>query len=249
MSITLSGSVPASGLYSGAITISGGSVALRVPYLFLVGSGTAANFTPLLGDNNDGTTGQVLPDGAVAFQVTDANGVPVSGAKVSFVVDSTSVPVTLSQVSTVTDVYGIAYATATAGTRAGSYLVDGCLGTCSSSNTFEYTFSGNVRNAPVISASSITNSGLAAANGPVAPGSYVTIYGSGLSDTTDQTTTARLPTAIDYVNVSFDVPSAGISVPAHLVFVSSGQINAQVPWATAGSNVGTGESSDRPELR
>ena len=90
-------------------------------------------------------------------------------------VDSTSVPVTLSQVSTVTDSYGIAYATPTAGTRAGSYLIDGCLGTCSSSNIFEYTFSGNVRNAPVISASAITNSGLAAANGPLAPGSYVTI--------------------------------------------------------------------------
>ena len=45
-------------------------------HLFLVGSRTAANFTPLLGDNNDGTTGQVLPDGAIAFQVTDGNGVP-----------------------------------------------------------------------------------------------------------------------------------------------------------------------------
>jgi uncharacterized protein (TIGR03437 family) len=36
------------------------------------------------------------------------------------------------------------------------------------------------------------------------------------------------------VNVSFDVPSAGISVPGHLTFVSPSQINVQVPWELAG---------------
>ncbi len=40
--------------------------------------------------------------------------------------------------------------------------------------------------------------------------------------------------AIDFVNFSFDVPSAGINVPAHLVFVSGGQIDAQLSWESQG---------------
>jgi uncharacterized protein (TIGR03437 family) len=45
-----------------------------------------------------------------------------------------------------------------------------------------------------------------------------------------------LPMAIDGVNVSFDVPSAGISVPGNLIFVSPGQINVQVPWELQGQS-------------
>jgi minor extracellular serine protease Vpr len=36
--------------------------------------------------------------------------------------------------------------------------------------------------------------------------------------------------------VSFDVPSAGISVPGHLTFGSSGQVNVQVPWELQGQS-------------
>jgi uncharacterized protein (TIGR03437 family) len=41
---------------------------------------------------------------------------------------------------------------------------------------------------------------------------------------------------IDGVNVSFDVPSAGISVPGNLIFVSPNQINVQVPWELQGQS-------------
>jgi uncharacterized protein (TIGR03437 family) len=41
---------------------------------------------------------------------------------------------------------------------------------------------------------------------------------------------------IDGTTVSFDVPLAGISVPGYLTFVSSGQINVQVPWELAGQS-------------
>jgi uncharacterized protein (TIGR03437 family) len=78
--------------------------------------------------------------------------------------------------------------------------------------------------------SSISNAGSATAGAAVAPGSYISIFGSNLSDDTDSSTTARLPMAIDFVNVSFDVPSAGISVPGHLTYVSPSQVNVQVPW-------------------
>jgi minor extracellular serine protease Vpr len=231
---TLSGTVPAAGLYSGAITVAGGAVPLRIPYMFLVGSTVAGGFTPLSGDGNDAVTGQIFPDQVLAFRVTDADGVPLSGAAVKFVVNAGSVPVTLTNVSATTDAYGIARATPTAGTNPGTYSIDGCLGNCSRSNQFEFTFSGNVRNAPAITPGGIVNAASAGSISALAPGSYFSIYGTGLSDQTDVTPTAALPLAIDYVNVSFDVPSAGISVPAHLVFVSAGQINAQVPWELQG---------------
>ena len=43
-----------------------------------------------------------------------------------------------------------------------------------------------------------------------------------------------LPLHIDYVTVSFDVPSAGISVPGHITYVSPTQVNVQVPWELQG---------------
>ncbi len=234
VNLTLSGTAPAAGLYYGAITVAGAASTLRVPYMFLVGSTVPANFTPIAGISNDGAVGQVLPDGVLAFQITDANGVPIPNTAVNFRVNSGSAPVTLSNVSKTTDNYGFAYATPTAGTQTGTYSVDGCLGACSNRNQYEYTFSGNLRNAPAITSAGVVNAGSAASGSPIAPGSYIAIYGSGLSDTTDVTQTAKLPAAIDFVRVSFDVPSAGISVPGHLVFVSSGQVNVQVPWELQG---------------
>jgi uncharacterized protein (TIGR03437 family) len=69
---------------------------------------------------------------------------------------------------------------------------------------------------------------------PVAPGSYIAIYGSGLSDVTDVNTYSTLPMSLDGVTVSFDVPSAKISVPGHIVFVSRNQVNVQAPWELQG---------------
>jgi uncharacterized protein (TIGR03437 family) len=70
--------------------------------------------------------------------------------------------------------------------------------------------------------------------GAYAPGSYIQINGSGLSDLSDVPQTATHPLAIDYVSVSFDVPSAHISVPGHLIYASPTQINVQVPWELQG---------------
>ena len=94
-----------------------------------------------------------------------------------------------------------------------------------------YTFTGFARQQPVIS--SIVD-GASLQPGAFAPGSYITIKGSGLSDLTDVPQTARHPLAIDFVSVSFDVPSAHISVPGHLIFASPAQINVQVPWELQG---------------
>src|SRR5262249_24982726 len=71
---------------------------------------------------------------------------------------------------------------------------------------------------------------------PVAPGSYLTITGQDLAKVTAGYVTTNLPLAIAATSVSFDVPSAGISVPGHLSYVSPGQINVQVPWELQGQS-------------
>jgi uncharacterized protein (TIGR03437 family) len=67
-----------------------------------------------------------------------------------------------------------------------------------------------------------------------APGSYISIFGRGLSEVTKVFTTPYLPLSLAGVAVSFDVPSQRISVPGRLHFVSEGQINVQVPWELQG---------------
>ena len=228
VALALSGSVPGAGVYAGAVTLQASGVALRVPYLFLVGTGVAANIIPLIGDGFSGTVGQAIPDGSVAFKLIDANGVPVAGAPVTFTARGGA---TLQNVSTVTDILGIASADPILGPQPGSYSVIAVAG------GLRLTFSGTARAQPAVTQNGIVNAASFEANQPVAPGSYITIFGTSLSDFTDFATlesNGALPLAIDSVIVSFDVPSAQISVPAHLIYVSRSQVNVQVPWELQG---------------
>ena len=59
--VTISGSVPAAGAYSGAITVQGGPNSLRIPYLFFGPSGVAANLIPLAGDSSTAWSGAGVP--------------------------------------------------------------------------------------------------------------------------------------------------------------------------------------------
>ena len=228
VALTLSGSVPRAGVYAGAVTLQTSGVALRVPYLFLVGSGVAANIIPLIGDGFSGTVGQAIPDGSVAFKLIDANGVPVAGAPVTFTARGGA---TLQNVSTVTDILGIASADPVLGPQPGNYSITAVAG------GLRLTFTGTARAQPTVTQSGIVNAASFEANQPVAPGSYISIFGMGLSDFTDFATlesNGALPLAIDSAIVSFDVPSAQISVPAHLIYVSKGQVNVQAPWELQG---------------
>jgi uncharacterized protein (TIGR03437 family) len=76
---------------------------------------------------------------------------------------------------------------------------------------------------PTVSQGGISN----AANGisPVAPGSLVSVYGSNLAAGLAQADSIPLSTKLsDVASVTFN------GVPAPLLFVSTGQINAQLPW-------------------
>ena len=95
-----------------------------------------------------------------------------------------------------------------------------------------YAFKVLSRQIPTIAPNGIVNG--ASFDSPIAPGSYITIGGSNLTDLTARATGAILPLALDLASVSFDVPSAGISVPGHLAYASPTQINLQAPWELQG---------------
>jgi len=73
------------------------------------------------------------------------------------------------------------------------------------------------------------------ATGALAPGSLVSIYGSGLAEGLAEAATIPLPGTLGNTSVTFN----GIAAP--LLFVSPGQINAQLPWNVlpAGSEGGS----------
>src|SRR5260370_30477729 len=62
----------------------------------------------------------------------------------------------------------------------------------------------------------------------VAPGSLMSIFGSGLAGALSIANSIPLSTTLDEVN---SVTIAGTAAP--LVFVSSGQVSAQVPWGVS----------------
>ena len=79
-------------------------------------------------------------------------------------------------------------------------------------------------------------------NGAVTPGAIVSIFGANLAGETQLAMTVplstRLPDTAEGTSVTFNIPGTSISAP--LFFVSSAQINAQIPF---GVPVGTGTVS------
>ncbi len=222
VTVTLAGAAPPAGVYSGAISVQGAGNPMRIPYLYFGPSGAAANLIPLNGDFFDGVVGGGSPDGSLVIRLVDAFGLPVSGTRVTW---STGSGASLENTDTVTDSFGVAGADPLLGPQAGTYSYRVTAG------GMTYTFTGTARPQPIIS--SIVD-GATLLPGALVPGSYIAIKGSGLSDFSDVSAPPTIPLAIDFVSVSFDVPSAHLSVPGHLTFVSSGQINVQVPWELQG---------------
>ena len=210
------------GAYSGAeITVQGGPDSPRIPYLFFGPSGVAADLIPLSGDF-DGVVGGVSSEGSIMIKLVDAFGLPVTGVRVTW---SAGAGASFIQKDAVTNSFGIAAAQPMLGSSPGTYTYRVTAGGISQ------TFTGFARPQPGIS--SIVD-GASLLPGAFAPGSYISLVGSGFSDFTDAHLAAPHPLAIDSVSVSFDVPSANLSVPGHLIYVSPTWINVQVPWELEG---------------
>src|SRR5574340_704714 len=88
---------------------------------------------------------------------------------------------------------------------------------------------------PVVTDNSVVNAASFAGGQGVTPGSLVSIFGSELAGSLLQADSIPLATQLGNVSVTFN------DIPAPLLFVSGGQINAQLPWNVlpAGTTSGT----------
>ena len=243
ITVSLTGTTPTPGAYDGRIDLTGAGVLLHIPYLFLKGSGVAYDFIPLVSGTIDDVAGTDV--GVLNFKVIDQYGVPVANSPVSFSVDGfqggtltlNSVPggvpactpaTAMDAVTCPTDANGVAWVDVVLGTVGQPLLlVSDAIG-----DQLQIDF--YIRPQPTISSGGVVNA--ASNTAPIAAGSYVSIYGANLADPnmTGNTTTTTLPLVINQVTVSFDTPSASISVPGYLIYESPNQVNVQVPWELQG---------------
>ena len=233
VALTLSGTLPKAGSYSGAITLQGGGMSLRIPYLYFVGGGATSDYNlqfvglggyeAIVGQQPFDPLNATRPR-SIAVKLTDSAGIPIPNSAVTWVARPRN-SVTFANSSATTNAYGVAYTDLTVN-QAGSSSVTATTG----GQTF--TFNGYGWSQPTIANGGIVNDANFAA--PIAPGSYVAIFGQNLSFYNDSTAHRILPLSLDGVTVSFDVPSANLSFPGRLVFVSPGQLNVQVPWELQG---------------
>jgi len=215
----------------------------------VVGNNTAYNLNWFAGF--DGLAGQDL-GGFPVVQVVDQFGAPVAGSPVSLSVTPRGAvtfksvigapacsPDNSTTVTTCnTDNYGFAWVDVVLG-NAGSPTI-----TLKAATGASNPVSAFISPQPTITAAGVVND--ANFKAPIAAGSYVAIFGTNLLDTNFlsnsvgdtgvSTADGTLPLVIDGTTVSFDVPSAGISLPGHLTFASSGQINVHVPWELQGQS-------------
>lgn len=223
--VTIEGAMPQPGSYEGVIRIRGGAVDLRVPYLYVVSDGVPFNIFPVLGDGFDGVVNELIPGELIGFKLVDRFGAPLRDVPVQFEPRDR-----VEAADEKTDIYGIAVARVFLGPTLGEQQFSAEAG------GLRVDFFGRARLRPTIGTDGIVNAASFERGKPVAPGSYIAIFGRGLSDATRVFRTPYLPLSLAGVSVSFDVPSRDISLPGRLHFVSEGQINVQVPWELRGLN-------------
>jgi uncharacterized protein (TIGR03437 family) len=235
----LNGNKPEPGAYEGFIQLDGGATPIKIPYVYFVPDGVLHNIVPLEGDGFVASAGTEV---ALSFKAIDRLGLPIGGLPVSFSPSLGNGRI-VEEYKT-TDFLGISLAWAELGDQLGEQEFTVTVG---NTPNLSFPFWGRARMRPTIASGGVVNAASSQA-GAVAPGSYITFYGRGLSEVTRAFTTPYLPLAISNVSVSFDVPSQNLSAPGRVTFVSDGQVNVQVPWELQGASsaqmkVSIGDSS------
>jgi len=214
--VRLSGAALNSGSLQGWIVATGGGSSVRVPYWYGVRSSTVSSIMAVEIPRRAAPSSQVT----VHLRTLDAVGLPLDGFRPSLAplcggasvvrVDSpgSSSPLTYSAVLQTGSLPGVNAFRVTAGT-ARRYLNFPVGGTASS---------------PSIAACGVGNAG-SFQGGDVAPGSVISIFGTGFEVTADATT---VPLPLELAGVSVQIDGR----PAPLFAVRPGQINAQVPYET-----------------
>jgi uncharacterized protein (TIGR03437 family) len=228
VTVTLGGTAPAAGYYEGDVEITGGSIALAIPYLYLVSTGTANDIFPIAGNEDVGFTGQTNSQGFSAVKVVDAYGVAMSGLAVTW---SALNGGAISNEEATTNSEGIARATFTLGSTANQTYQY----TAAVSGVTALTFNETAIAQPTIGAGGVVNAASFTLGQGIAPGSLVAIFGTGLSAVSSaEASYTPLPISMPASSVglptSVGFDASGVSVPAPLLYVSPGQVNIQVPW-------------------
>jgi minor extracellular serine protease Vpr len=219
LTVRLSGLRPPAGNYEGALVIRGAGPAMRIPYQYFVSDGVAHNIAPL---TNDVVTVPGVEFRDVLFRVTDRFGIPIANAPVQWTVVSGGGRVALAGERT--DPWGVGFANLVLGPEPGENVFRATAGGLSQLFYFRAIPQPSVpSNGVVDAASNQAGQGLA-------PGSLISIYGTGLAPVTQAAFTTPLPLSLTGVSVSFDVEGQRVGAPARLLFVSPGQVNVQVPW-------------------
>ncbi len=224
ITVSLSGSRPALGSYEGFIDVTGAGPALHLPYLYIGSSGVPFNIFPIISGSFTGVTNDT--GWLLAMRVIDPFGVPVANLPVSFRIQSGGGKFNAAGGDKATDVLGNAGVYVDLGPQQSDQIFIGTAG------NFTQEFDGFARRPAVIKSGGVVNAATFQAGSGMAPGSYISIFGSDLSDTNLAETTTSLPVSLGQVSVSFD--GGGKSLPGHLHFISPGQVNVQVPWEYQG---------------
>jgi uncharacterized protein (TIGR03437 family) len=160
-----------------------------------------------------------------AFQAVDRYGAAVPAAQVRF-----SPAESVYAATRATDDKGIAEAYLQTSAQIGEQSFQAIL-----AGGVNSEFRGRTRPQPDIAANGVRDAASALAPEAFAPGSYISLFGSGLSEGLGGFQTAYLPPSLAGVSVSFDSPSTGVQAPGRVTFVSRDQINVQVPWELTGA--------------
>jgi uncharacterized protein (TIGR03437 family) len=226
VTVELTGTLANPGSYEGFITITGGAAPVRIPYIYVIGDGIPNSLVPLTGNDFVTESGTAVQ---VAFKAIDRYGAPVASLPVRFAPTESIYAATPA-----TDNKGIAegYLYSSSEAREQSFVaqLQGSVG---------IEFKGRTRARPQVAENGVRDAASSQLANGFAPGSYITIYGAGLSEGPSAFRTPYLPLSLAGVSVSFDAPSLGIQVPGRLAYVSDSQINVQIPWelAEAGSAI------------
>ena len=224
ITVSLTGTRPPAGSYEGFIDVTGAGPALHLPYTYFVGSGVVDNVLAIIGGTFMGYPGDTGYRNAM--RVTDAYGVPVVNAPTQFSVTQGGGKIETG--STATDAIGTAAWFVDIGPQLGDQIFTATVG------GLTQRFEGFARRPPSINAGGIVNAASQRLGQGVAPGSYISIYGTDLATTSAVFATPYLPLALASVSVSFDASNG--TFPGRIHFVSPGQVNVFVPWELAGQS-------------
>jgi uncharacterized protein (TIGR03437 family) len=233
ITISLTGNFSVPGSYDGSINVTGPNTNLHVPYWYLVSDGTPFDILPVYDSSFYATAGDNC--WYLAFKTVDRYGIAVQNQAAAFAFGqngasqstASSCPEGVSPgPSGTTHDYGIAWTNVDLGTFVGNQLFAGSVAGLS---TYFYA---TVR--PTASISTVKDSASFQADKGFAPGSYVTIFGTALSDATQYLSTDFLPFSMSGVSVSFYSADGTKSWPGRVSYVSPTQINVQIPWELQG---------------